>query len=343
MTIDLARLQNFQSHKKTILKFSERMNVIYGPSDNGKSAFLRGIRLVVTNRPNGEKFRSHDTDKTICGLKTKTFSVKRVRSDTKNEYVVGKKSYKALRMAVPDDISIPLNLSEVNIQTQDDVYFLIDKSPGKVSKVLNEVAGLEVMDKVIQSTNKKVRSVSSEVNSTNKSLMTVQESIYELDWVEASNIELKELEALSSKIQKSVNEYAEINDILKSLKVLQNSKDSMLSDDLILDLKSLIKVRDLIDEKECDHDDLLAKLDLIDELEEQLANVDLIDVTELDNLRIHIESKECKLDSVQSIIDNIDSLKSKHIQAIERVKKANKAFKTSLSKYDICPTCDRKL
>lgn len=49
-------IENFQSHKYSKLDFSERLNVIVGPSDNGKSAIIRALKWVLFNEPKGTDF-----------------------------------------------------------------------------------------------------------------------------------------------------------------------------------------------------------------------------------------------------------------------------------------------
>ncbi len=49
-------LENFQSHARSELTFGPGLNVIVGPSDNGKSAVLRAIRWALYNEPRGSDF-----------------------------------------------------------------------------------------------------------------------------------------------------------------------------------------------------------------------------------------------------------------------------------------------
>ena len=43
------RLENFQSHKNSIIDFDRGLNVIVGPSDSGKSAIIRAIKWALYN------------------------------------------------------------------------------------------------------------------------------------------------------------------------------------------------------------------------------------------------------------------------------------------------------
>ena len=42
-------IQNFQSHKKTTLKFHKGINVVIGQSDSGKSAIIRALNWTINN------------------------------------------------------------------------------------------------------------------------------------------------------------------------------------------------------------------------------------------------------------------------------------------------------
>jgi exonuclease SbcC len=49
-------LRNFQSHRETDLEFSPGLNIIVGPSDQGKSAIIRALRWLFYNEPRGTGF-----------------------------------------------------------------------------------------------------------------------------------------------------------------------------------------------------------------------------------------------------------------------------------------------
>ena len=55
-------LINFQSHKFTSLELADGLNVIVGPSDNGKTSILRAIRWVLFNEPQGMSMLRNNED-----------------------------------------------------------------------------------------------------------------------------------------------------------------------------------------------------------------------------------------------------------------------------------------
>ena len=68
-------IKNYQSHKDSYLEFSEGVNCILGGSDNGKTAIIRAINWIMTNRPLGESFRSNWGGKTEVELFTDDASI----------------------------------------------------------------------------------------------------------------------------------------------------------------------------------------------------------------------------------------------------------------------------
>ncbi len=82
-------LENFQSHKYSIVEFNEGLNVIVGPSDTGKSAIIRGIKWALYNEPAGDYFiREGERDCTVTLEFSDNTKVKRYRSKSKNVYIL---------------------------------------------------------------------------------------------------------------------------------------------------------------------------------------------------------------------------------------------------------------
>jgi len=58
-TIKRLIIENFQSHQKTIVDLGQvgELTTIVGPSDSGKTAILRALRLLLFNTPLGTDIR----------------------------------------------------------------------------------------------------------------------------------------------------------------------------------------------------------------------------------------------------------------------------------------------
>lgn len=73
-------LQNFQSHKYTVIELDEELNVIVGPSDSGKSAIIRALKWVLYNEPAGDFFiREGEREASVTLEFSDNIKVKRFR------------------------------------------------------------------------------------------------------------------------------------------------------------------------------------------------------------------------------------------------------------------------
>lgn len=339
MSIKKVVLENFQSHKDTTLELSDGMNVIWGPSDNGKSSIMRGIRWVALNRPQGDDFRRHNTNQTNVTLSTENFDIKRKKSNSKNEYEIGETVFKALRSTIPEDVQTSLNLTEANIQQQHEVYFLVDKSPGQRSKILNEVAGLQLMDKFLKKTNSDIKVINSNINDLNSDIEDTDANIKQLDWLNKADIFLKKLEKYKNQLEENEDRYEFISEIIEEIEELENEKSKFMSDQCINDLDELIKLKKKIFEAQNGYDHIMAKLNKIDVIINKLDSMKVIDLSELEKLQHKIVFLEEKYKCVQYIIEEIEDNELDILHYSLAINGTEKKIKAELKKLGKCPTC----
>ena len=140
------RIKNFQKHTNYKLKFDPHVTTIVGPSDIGKSAILRAIMWAVLNKPRGASFLHTGADEVSVTLKLEDHKITRSRGKTNTYHLDGHK-FAAFGNGVPTEISTILNLSEaINFQGQHDSSFWFSQSPGEVSRQLNQIVDLSVID-----------------------------------------------------------------------------------------------------------------------------------------------------------------------------------------------------
>ena len=164
------QVKNFQSHEHTELDLVPGINVILGRSQAGKTAMLRGLLWVATNRPGGLRFRSHFAKKDLPTevrvvlppqeelLKSDALvlpvSLKKFPSKTAT-YSVGKQTFKGFATNVPNEVKEVFNINpDVNIQKQLDAPFLITSTPTEVARIINGVTRLENGDKWLKDLNR---------------------------------------------------------------------------------------------------------------------------------------------------------------------------------------------
>lgn len=233
-------IQNFESHKDTQIDPGPGVNVLVGESEHGKSAVLRALNWVITNRPVGDAFRSHWGGDTIVTIDTDDVTVTRTKSSKGNEYSLSllddpvdlpAQVFKAIKQDVPEEIAKTLDLLPVNVQTQFDPHFLLPPvSPGEVARRLNEVVDLNVIDRAQSNINIEIRDANRRIREGRGKLTDAEQSLKGWDWLDGAETDLAELEKLSgraeglrtreSDLNRLVHEIGEIEGNLTELKDL---------------------------------------------------------------------------------------------------------------------------
>jgi len=203
-------LKNFQSHKNTLIDFSNGINVLCGESDNGKSAVIRAIRWVYENRPLGsDKLNSYWNEKFKEPMSVKiTFDndkwVERIRSSTVNgyNYFDGEKvvNLEAVGSDVPRVISDFMNMSNVNFQFQFDSPYLLGMTSSEATKYLNEIIHLDSIDKIQSLAASDKKTITSMKKQIANDLESYSKKIKDLSWLDEANDIQKRIEVYDSKL-----------------------------------------------------------------------------------------------------------------------------------------------
>ncbi len=216
------RIQNFQSHKDSILDFEPGVNIIIGRSDSGKSAILRAINLLTTNRPSGDSYRSNWGGVTKIEMDTDDAYVARIRSDTNNEYILGDSHFKAIKTDVPQEILDALNMSEINVQRQLDSPFLLSETSGEVAKHFNKIARLDKIDTATLNVNSAIREIERSIKYKESDLKTKEESLKEYDYLDKFEAEVEALEQLEEDRKQAGNKLSKINTLINEYQDISN-------------------------------------------------------------------------------------------------------------------------
>ncbi len=216
-------LNNFESHKKSKLEFCEGVNVISGTSGHGKSSIVKAFDWTFNNKPSGSPFISSfakGKELTISNVETTDGVIRREKNKSNNQYIINndhKNPLKALRSDVPDRVQEISKIKPVNIQKQIDQFFLLDKSPGKVAKAFNEVAGLEAMDKALVIANSEVKEIETKTRIKTSDIKATQEKINNLLWVKTADKRLSKIEEIENGIEKATDKHSEIDNVIYDL------------------------------------------------------------------------------------------------------------------------------
>lgn len=210
------QIENFQSHKKSVLELSSGVNVIIGTSDAGKSAIFRAINWVFSNRPRGYSFIRWGTKQTRILLDIDGNQLERIRSSTTNQYILDKTELLP-GQEVPDVVSDLLKISSVNIQHQIGAPFLLANTPGEVAQFFNDIAGLSDIDKSTKNIQSDLRGLSKNLEEYKKKEKELIEELEEYKYLDQAEDEIETLENKQQKKNQLSKDIERLEVILKQI------------------------------------------------------------------------------------------------------------------------------
>jgi len=230
--IETVEVENFQSHKHTTINLSPGVNVFKGRSHSGKSSIVRAIRWNLLNKPRGSHFMSHfsgSKEVTSVGLQFMgdEYTIRERRGVALNGYDSSVGTFAAMRSDVPEEIQDITKMNEINIQTQGDPYFMLNKTAGQVAKELNQLVGLDIIDNTLGRLNRVENEAGAKLNVLEDQLDKDEEELTGLDFVD-------DLDSRVSKIEKLWERY---NKVLAQKVSLSDAKDKI--HDLGSDIKEI--------------------------------------------------------------------------------------------------------
>ena len=215
--IQSLEIQNRQSWQSGRLDFSPGVNLLIGRGTSGKSACLRALRWALENTAGESQIsnwikrttKGKDPKKVLDGESSVTVTtpkgtLKRFRNTEANGYEINGKTLKAIGTGVPDEVKDFFGISDINIQRQHDLPFLISLPGSQVSAYLNRVVGIEEIDRYLTASTSCIR----EAKKAHMALLEAQEqdtkALDALGWVDGIQGQLDALDALEN--QKAVQE-----------------------------------------------------------------------------------------------------------------------------------------
>ena len=346
--INQIQIKNFQSHKDTILTFSPGVNVITGSSDHGKSAIIKALRWLIWNKPSGDDFRSHwGGDTEVTAKLEDGVVVSRIKKGSENLYKVDNLSFTAFGASVPEEVEKILNLTDINLQQQLNLPFLLTETSGNVAKHFNRVAKIDKINK----TEKKINSEISQINLTiGKHEDDIQK--YELELKELPNLEKIEIKLeILEKMERKRNTLSKnISDLRVLIRHINVVDSEIIEDSKLLTFEKKI-------------DQLIVKINERDSIEDDMSRLDslMTDIRETDfktsqfnrktqhegqvnNILIKIEKRRiitANVKTLQIVVDKIYYSDKKLVKTKENVVTMEVRFKEEMG--DVCVLCGSKL
>jgi len=203
--IDKLQIRGFGANEKKDIDIGSGVTSITGRSYIGKSWILRALRWTALNKPTGDSFINWNCKQAKVQLSIDDYKITRLRSKSVNSYRLNdKKPYVAFGNEVPTDIAKIVNLSEINFQTQHSTPFWFSETAGEVSRQLNTIVNLELIDTTLANLDSEIRETNSEIKLTEARLDIAIEQKKNLAYVEDMDKDLKKLEKQEKQLQENV-------------------------------------------------------------------------------------------------------------------------------------------
>lgn len=231
------RLRNIQNHKKRTIKLDPQVTTFVGATDAGKTAIIRGLGLLCLNDWDA-CYLSHDKTTCSVGLVIDGHRLVRTKGKRVNLYSLDGKKFRAFGNTVPPEIAGLLNVGEENFQNQCDPHFWFNETPGQVSKKLNAIVNLGLIDSTLGNIAADLRKVKIEVDLVQERLIEARKTRNGLAWIVDYSSELAFLEQLENERDLIAQNRAKLALLIAQTGIFVANRDNALK--RVLDASKLI-------------------------------------------------------------------------------------------------------
>lgn len=361
------QVQNYQIIENARLDFENGLNIIVGPSNNGKTAILRAIESAIYNKA-GNSFIRHGTEATAVGIKAEDHTVVWRKSADAGMYKVDGQSYNKIGRGQLIEVADALHMSEIEVNSdkvrinflkQMEYPFLLDKNPSQLFEFLSMSNDSDKLASIFYSMRSDLRTTNSSIDNTIGQIDTYK-SVIQRDEITLKNY--KGIDQLTDKIlsyDTKVNQYTNLVELIRSigekrrtllesrdkifsLRKLKTDSDSIMTrlDQSVPNLEPLSKATQSLTEKKRI---LIEQRNKVLALRKQLADtesvLEQIPVEKIQSLQTLIQS----LNQSLATLEGKRSVLSVRASNIESLKSQLDSVTESLSSFKSCPLCGAPL
>ena len=213
-------LKNFQTHEKLKIIFDPMVTVIVGKTDSGKSSVIRALRWVLLNQPRGGAFVKHGETGSGVRVKIDGTVITRAKEGDQNTYTLDDNSWTAFGTTIPERITKFTQIDELNFQQQHDPPFWLSLSAGEVSRRLNAIVDLEIIDKVSAGIKSKLQDQKRQVELNLNRLRVEKDKLETLSWVAKAETGLAKLSEHEGEIHDRISVKDQLDRLLQEILAL---------------------------------------------------------------------------------------------------------------------------
>lgn len=366
MQLKKLQLNNFQSHRNTVLEFSEGLNCITGSSHVGKSALVRGLKFLLFNEFD-KKYVTWGED--ICSVKAlfdNGIELTRERNGSINRYVLKKDKvedvFENFGTDVPKKIIDVLQIYKaqfdadkfvnLNIMEQHDNFFLLNESDTFRAKAIGSLIGLHYVDSA-------TRSLLADIKENKALKVSLEKNIED----RKKNLDcFKEICNYEQVYQVSIDLLKKIKDLnenLKKLEVVQQDIVNFQQKQKSFDL-SVERYKNFDENKAERLFDILKEADKLESLIYEIISFERKATDFKERSETYQNFDSSKSDSFFSLLDKIKIIENLHNEILNFIKKKEswqksfdekeavlnhykENYRQALIKEHVCPVCLSKI
>jgi len=339
--IQTLTVRNFQKHRKLTIDFDPKVTTLVGPSQAGKSGIIRSLGLICLNNWNKAYLR-HGKKALKVQLIVDGKKIVREKGNKVNRYVFEGKELKrdlSSGNSVPPAVADLLNTGQENFQKQFDPHFWFSDTPGQVSKSLNKIVDLSVIDSTLTAATSAVKATKNVLEVCEHRANQAEIAIGDLKWVPEFVKEYKQLLALAE----SRDSLASSVRFLRSLiaNVRSHSATAEIATEAKLDAKKALgrakRARELSEQRKELHKLVSGLKDL-----DVLLNTGVPDVGNLSYIRKSADKVAENRRELEFLIGELKKAEKEECLTGEEVQHATSELNRSI-KGKRCPLCNQKL
>lgn len=230
--------ERFQAHEKLVLNLSETITVLSGETESGKSSVARAVRWLALNKPSSDRFIRHRTGKAKVSGYFEDVCIIRERGGSVNRYEVAGTTLSAVGQSVPETVTKVTRLDDLNFQRQHDPHFWIALSSGEVSRELNALINLGLIDSTLANLNRSLRDARQRAEIAQERLEQARATRDALAWVEEAGSDLDALEKRYNEVNQKRLQARQLRELLAEGRQAQKTIES--GSDAILDARKVL-------------------------------------------------------------------------------------------------------
>ena len=337
MSLESLIIRGFEGHKRLRVKFDPHVTTIVGPTDAGKSAILRALTWVMTNRPLGESFIHHGADRASVTLRVDGRKIRRVRGGSTNTYSLDSTTHATFGSDVPDDIKQVLNIGEISVQPQAEAPgFWLARSPGEIARQLNSIVDLSVIDRTLGSLAGHLRTALSEERLIQVRIDAALEERKRLAYAKRMNMALQRVEALAEEQAQRGATRARLALLVEQAQRNQERFERLSA--MADACARVLSTGEQAEEQRQRAKRLSDLIELMPELEAR-ASRSVPDLEHLERLHRDMLHTQQRADELAKLAKSMGQCQTKMLDVCIALGEARKR----LEKVEVCPTCGQQI